>query len=80
MKKSVTIKLDSEVLKVLEKRAKKNYFTINEQIEDILRRSAARGISKKYRDKVDDKFLTYFSRYKTGRKKKSKKKGGKKKK
>ena len=58
--------LDRSVIKSLESRAKKNLFTLNEQIEDILRRSVVgqrRGTSNY--DKVDDKLIGIFSRKRT---------------
>lgn len=69
-KNKVTIYLDSDILKIIDKRAKKNMFTINEQIEDILRRSAinARTI-KRQEEKLDDMFITLFSRKNYGKKK-----------
>ena len=62
-KNSLTIWLDSDVLKKLEKRAKKNMFTLPEQVEDILRRSVinASGISKQ-KEKLDDMLVGLFSR------------------
>lgn len=64
-KNKVTIFLDSELLKRLEKRAEKNMFTLTEQIEDILRRSALNTRKKtSTEEKVDDKFITFFSRKK----------------
>lgn len=64
-KDRVTIYLDSEVLKAVEKRAKKNIFTIPEQIEDILRRSCIRMKStKKQQEKLDDMLISLFSRKK----------------
>lgn len=70
-KNQVTIFLDSEMMKLLEKRAKKNMFSLSEQIEDILRRSCL-GMKKKpaYNSKVDDALVGIFSREKRGRKKK----------
>jgi len=64
-KNKVSIFLDSELLKHLQKRADKNMFTLSEQIEDILRRSAL-NLRKKTptEEKVDDKFITFFSRKK----------------
>ena len=38
-KNKINIFVDSDVLKIIEKRAKKNLFTVSEQIEDIVRRS-----------------------------------------
>lgn len=70
-KNKVTVYLDSDILKSLEKRAKKNMLNLHEQIEDILRRSvlsAKKGYPQSI--KVDDKFISYFSREKRGRKKK----------
>ena len=62
-KNKIDIYLDSDVLKVLEKRAKKNMFTISEQIEDILRRSAIGAMKMRNEtEKLDDMFLTFFSR------------------
>ena len=68
----LTIDLDDAEIKLLEKRAKKNLFTLKEQAEDILRRSCASMQNKTgYRQvKVDDKLVAIFSRDKRGRKKK----------
>lgn len=65
-KNQVCIFLDSEVLKILEKRAKKNMFTVSEQIEDILRRSSVGMKHRKllYDEKLDDKLVALFSRKK----------------
>jgi len=70
-KNKVTIYLDNEVLKNLERRARKNMMNLHEQIEDILRRSVLSS-KKGYPQaiKVDDKFIEIFSREKRGRKKK----------
>jgi hypothetical protein len=70
-KNKVTIYLDNEILKNLEKRAKKNILNLHEQIEDILRRSVL-SCKKGYPQpiKVDDKFIEIFSRERRGRKKK----------
>lgn len=69
-KNKVCFYLDSEVLKVIEKRAKRNMLTVEEQIEDIIRRSAvsAKGI-KRSEEKLDDLLVSIFSRKRTGRKK-----------
>jgi len=71
-KNQVTLYLSEELISVLEKRAKKNMFTISEQIEDILRRSTISQSKKKsiYDEKLDDTLVSLFSRKKTGRKKK----------
>ena len=62
-KNKVCIYLDSEILKKLDKRAKKNMFTISEQIEDILRRSvvSSKGVAK-IPEKLDDMLVALFSR------------------
>ena len=52
----ITIDIDEEVKKIISKRADKNMFTLREQIEDILRKSAVRtksGTSTKQL-KIDD--------------------------
>ncbi|MGY4884360.1 MAG: FitA-like ribbon-helix-helix domain-containing protein [Nanobdellota archaeon] len=72
---SVVIFLDEELKKALEKRAKKNMFSMEEQIEDILRRSTLSMKNKKSlpEEKVDDNLIPLFSRRNTGQKKKKKK-------
>jgi hypothetical protein len=61
---SITITIDDEAKKVLSKRAKKNMFTLREQIEDIIRKSAVRSLSSKkiQQIKVDDRLVSIFSR------------------
>ena len=72
-KSTITLQLDSEAKKILEKRAKKEFFTIQELVEDIIRRSVISYKGKTTTtDKVDDKFLTYFSKQNKGRKPKKK--------
>ncbi|MBU2562323.1 MAG: hypothetical protein KKF68_01550 [Nanoarchaeota archaeon] len=68
----ITINIDEEVESILEKRAEKNLFTLKEQIEDILRKSAVRTKSLEgYKKiKIDDRLVAIFSREKRGRKKK----------
>ncbi|MCR4323401.1 MAG: hypothetical protein NUV37_00320 [Nanoarchaeota archaeon] len=63
--------LDKSIIDSLEKRAVKNLFTLNEQIEDILRRSVVNQKKRpsKITDNIDDKLLTIFSRKNTGPKK-----------
>jgi len=71
----ITINIDDEEEKILTKRAKKNLFSLKEQVEDIIRRSCVTykgGRSKKI--KIDDKLVAIFSREKRGRKKKKSKK------
>ena len=67
-KNQVTLFLSDELIKVLEKRAKKNMFTVSEQIEDILRRSTINQTKKKspYDAKLDDALVSIFSRRRTG--------------
>ena len=76
MKHSITIRFDSEIMIELEKRAKKNYFSVPELAEDIVRRSmiSYKGGKGKSRFNVDDKLVGIFSREKRGRKKKKTKK------
>ncbi len=72
LKNQICIFLDEEVIKMLEKRARKNMLTLPEQIEDVLRRSCL-GIKNKklgYDEKLDDTLISLFSRKNTGRKKK----------
>ena len=64
-KNKICIYLDSGVLKVIDRRAKKNLFTLSEQIGDILRRSAiTAGKTKKETEKLDDRLVALFSRKK----------------
>lgn len=67
-KNKVSIFLDSDILKIIDKRAKKNLFTTSEQIEDILRRSCiSLKNQKKDDEKLDDMFIALFSRKKPGK-------------
>ena len=56
----------------MSKRAKKNMFTLKEQIEDIVRKSAVRSEAgnKSQNIKIDDKLVSIFARDKRGRKSK----------
>lgn len=66
-KNRVCIFLDSNLLNILDKRAKKNMFTLSEQIEDILRRSCINLKKGGYKaEKVDDALVAIFSREKRG--------------
>ncbi len=67
-KNQMSVFLSNEILESLEKRAKKNMMTINEQVEDILRRSTISGKNKIQEEKIDDLLLTCFSRARRGRK------------
>jgi len=62
-KNKVTIYLDNDLLKMIDKRAKKNMLTLPEQIEDILRRSCL-SLKKKplISGKIDDLLVSIFSR------------------
>ncbi len=75
-KNQITLFLNDEIIDALEKRSKKNMFTVGEQIEDILRRSTINQTKKKsnYDKKLDDALVAVFSRMKTKPKKKIKKK------
>jgi hypothetical protein len=62
-KKEIKIYLSLDVLRKIEKRADKNLFSVPEQIEDIVRRSTINQTKKtSQEDKVDDMFITFFSR------------------
>lgn len=62
LKNQICIFLSQEILKKLEARARKNMFTVSEQIEDILRRSCI-GIKKSTKEeKLDDTLVALFSR------------------
>jgi hypothetical protein len=69
-KNKISIFIDNGLLKLLEKRAKKNMFTVSEQIEDILRRSCI-NTKKKMPSltKCDDSLVSIFSRAKRNKKK-----------
>lgn len=68
IKNQISVYLSGEVLNILEKRAKKNMFNLNEQIEDILRRSCMNTKKQKEEeDKIDDLFLKLFSRKTKGK-------------
>lgn len=74
-KKNISIRIDSELYKSLSKRAVKNYLTVDEMVEDIIRRSMLswRGRTGRRSIKVS-KLVAAFSREKRGRKRKSRKK------
>jgi len=73
---TLTIDLDDGVKKIITRRAKSNFLSLKEQVEDILRKSAIRTKANKgYRDiKCDDRLVAVFSRQRSGRKPKVKKK------
>jgi len=68
----ITIDLDGKVLGKLETRAKKNFLSVKEQIEDIVRRSTVSFKSRVRSIRVDDRLVGIFSRQRTGRKRKKK--------
>ena len=75
---TISIRVDKDILKELERRARKEYLSVRELIEDIVRRSCVVSKSRrraKYKGPKVDKFIQYFSRYKPylRRKKKGKK-------
>lgn len=63
-KNQVSIYLDSKVLHIIEKRAKRNMLSVSEQVEDIVRRSAvnANPHGPKKPEKLDDLLISLFSR------------------
>ena len=63
----ISISLDDDVIKALEKRAKKNMFSLQEQVEDIIRRSCVNVKKSEVTDNVDDLLLKMFSRKNSGR-------------
>jgi len=71
----ISVQLDDEEVKILNKRAKKNLLTLTEQVQDIIRRSCVSsktGTTSTF--KPDDRLIEMFSRERRGRKKKRKKK------
>jgi len=68
-KNKVIIYLNNDLLKMIDKRAKKNMLTLPEQVEDILRRSCL-SMKKKplVSGKIDDLLVSIFSRQKRGKK------------
>ena len=63
-KDSIIVQLDSKAKEVLEKRAKKEMLSLSELVAEILRRSVISYKKKggSISDKLDDKFIGYFSR------------------
>jgi len=64
LKNQVQVFLSDDLLKKLDKRAKKNMLAISEQIEDILRRSCINTKKSLADEKLDDKLVGLFSRKK----------------
>lgn len=73
-KTAITIYLDDEAKKLLQKRAKREFLTLSELTSNILRRSALSSKKRPYNDNVKDKYLTFFSRRTKVRKKSKPKK------
>ena len=72
--KRICINLDEKEIKLLEKRGKENLLTLNEMVENIVRRSCV-SYSKRKKTisfKCDDRLVGAFSRHKSGRKPKKK--------
>ena len=78
----LTINISDEEKAILNKRAEKNFLSLKEQVEDILRRSCISTLKKSglHKIKIDDKLVAIFSRERRGRKKVKRKKVRKKKK
>jgi len=76
----VNIELDSKLYAALKKRAEKNFLSITEMIEDIIRRSMVSytGGSKRRKFKIDDKLVGAFSRERRGPRRGSRRKRKKK--
>ena len=67
-KYQLCIFLNEEIMEDLQKRAKKNKFSVSEQIEDILRRSTINTKKKIGEEKLDDLLVGLFSRRTRGKK------------
>lgn len=62
-KNKICIYLDSDIVKIIEKRADKNLMTLAEQIEAIVRKSCANSLKPKLKpEKLDDLLVSLFSR------------------
>ena len=67
----ISIDLNEDEIKILQKRAKKNLLTLREQVEDIIRRSCVMSQGNRQRKvKVDDTLVDIFSRERRGRQRK----------
>lgn len=72
--KKISLVIDDNVFRLLKKRAKENLMSVQELIEDIIRRSMVSYQGGKRRAfKIDDRLVAIFSRERRGRKKKTKK-------
>lgn len=74
IKSPITIHLTNNVLSAVEKRAKKNMLSTEEQIADIVRRSTLnqKKQESEFKDNIDDKFIALFSRKTAGKQRKDK--------
>jgi hypothetical protein len=62
-KVQVKVNLDKKVYNILDRRAKKNLLSVEEQAEDIIRRSAAISLKRIPKaEKIDDLLVSLFSR------------------
>lgn len=70
--KKITVSLSDDEVKVLNKRAKKNLLSLQEQVENIIRRSCVSYKQGPTYSKVkpDDRLVHIFSREVRGRKRK----------
>jgi len=66
----ISIELTNKEIILLEKRAKQNFLTLKEQIEDIIRRSCLRTTTSQKKFDCDDRLVSIFSRQKKNRKNK----------
>ena len=62
LKNQICIFLPQELVIKLESRARKNMFTLSEQVEDILRRSSLSQKKIQKDEKLDDTLIKLFSR------------------
>ena len=68
---NIKISIDEDAVNVLEKRAKKNFLTLKEQIEEIIRKSAIRSKNLSGSSiNIDDRLDSIFSKSRRGRKRK----------
>ena len=74
---TISVFIDEEEEDILNKRAKKNLMTLNEQVQDIIRRSCVNA-KKNYvpQDSCDDRLVQIFSKQNKGRKPTTKSKEG----
>ena len=71
MKKTISIEMDIDLVNQLDKRARKNFMSLRELMNDILRRSMTtynKGSRSSYSGPPVERFVGIFSRKKRGRK------------